>query len=90
MERTETEIWTESPDPVLEAIAALVTAERPSWDGTATELAAALQTNMKPNALAMRLNVQAGRLAAEYHIRYENSRTHAGRKIQLTLEPPQA
>ena len=54
------------------------------------ELAAALQTDMKPNALAMRLNVRAGRLAAEYHIRYENSRSHAGRSITLTLEPPQA
>ena len=56
----------------------------------ATALAAALQTDMKPNALAMRLNVRAGRLAAEYHIRYENSRSHAGRSITLTLEPPQA
>ena len=42
------------------------------------------------NALAMRLNVRAGRLAAEYHIRYENSRSHAGRSISLTLEPSQA
>ena len=51
LERTETEAWTEPPDPVLEAVAALVTAESPSWGGTATELAAALQTDMKPNAL---------------------------------------
>ena len=55
LERTETEAWTEPPDPVLEAVAAFITAERPSWGGTATELAAALQTDMKPNALAMRL-----------------------------------
>lgn len=90
LERLETEPWVEPPDPVLEAVAALVTADRPAWGGTATELAAALQTDMKPNALAMRLNVRAGRLAAEYHIRYENSRSHAGRSITLTLEPPQA
>jgi RecA-family ATPase len=90
LERLETEPWVEPPDPVLEAVAALVTADRPAWGGTATELAAALQTDMKPNALAMRLNVRAGRLAAEYHIRYENSRRHAGRSITLTLEPPQA
>ncbi len=50
LERTETEAWTEPPDPVLEAIAALVTAEKPTWGGTATELVAALQTDMKPNA----------------------------------------
>ena len=90
LERLETEPWVEPPDPVLEAVAALVTVDRPAWGGTATELAAALQTDMKPNALAMRLNVRAGRLAAEYHIRYENSRSHAGRSITLTLEPPQA
>lgn len=63
---------------------------KPSWAGTATELAAALQTDMKPNALAMRLNVRAGKLLTDYHIRYENSRSHAGRSISLTLEPPQA
>ena len=90
LERTEAETWTEPPDPVLEAIAALVTVEKPSWGGTATELAAALQTDMKPNALAMRLNVRAGKLLTDYHIRYENSRSHAGRNISLTLEPPQA
>ena len=52
LERMETELWVEPPDPVLEAVAAFITAERPSWGGTATELAAALQTDMKPNALA--------------------------------------
>ena len=66
LERLETEPWVEPPDPVLEAVAALVTADRPAWGGTATEL------------------------AADYHIRYENSRSHAGRSITLTLEPPQA
>ena len=90
LERTETEAWTEPPDPVLEAIAALVTVEKPTWGGTATELVAALQTDMKPNALAMRLNVRAGKLLIDYHIRYENSRSHAGRSISLTLEPSQA
>lgn len=90
LERTETEIWVEPPDPVLEAIAALVTVERPSWSGTATELVEALQVDMKPNALAMRLNVRAGKLLTDYRIRYENSRSHAGRSISLTLEPPQA
>ena len=90
LERMEAEQWIEPPDPVLEAIVTLVTAERPTWGGTATELAAALQTDMKPNALAMRRNVRAGKLLTDYHIRYENSRSHAGRSISLTLEPPQA
>ena len=90
LERRETEPYREPPDPVLEAVAALVTAERPEWSGTATDLAAALEVDMKANALAMRLNVRAWRLSYEYHIRYESTRTHAGRSIRLTLEPPQA
>lgn len=89
LERRETELRQEPPDPVLEAVAALVTAERPEWRGTATELVAALGLDMKPNALAMRLNVRAWRLSYEYHIRYESARTHAGRSIKLTLEESQ-
>lgn len=68
-------------------VSALVTAGSPMWSGTATELVEALQTDLKPNALAMRLNIRAGKLAAEHHIRYESDRTHAGRRIRLTLEP---
>lgn len=90
LERMEAEQWIEPPDPVLEAIVTLVTAERPTWGGTATELVAALGLDMKPNALAMRLNVRAWRLSYEYHIHYESARTHAGRSIKLTLEEPQA
>ena len=74
----------------MEAVAALVTAERPEWSGTATDLTAALGVDMKANALAMRLNVRAWWLSYEYHIRYESTRTHAGRSIRLTLETPQA
>ncbi len=88
--RMETELWEEPPDPILEAVSALVTANSPAWNGTATELVEALRTDLKPNALAMRLNVRAGRLAAEHHIRYESDRIHAGRRIQLTLEPAPA
>ena len=90
LERRETEPYKEPPDPVLEAVAALVTAERPEWSGTATDLTAALGVDMKANALAMRLNVRAWRLSYEYHIRYKSTRTHAGRSIRLTLETPQA
>ena len=90
LERRETELRQEPPDPVLEAVAALVTAERPEWRGTATELVTALELDMKPNALAMRLNVRAWRLSYEYHIHYESARTHAGRSISLTLEEPQS
>ena len=90
LERTETELWKEPPDPVLTAIAALVTVEQPQWSGTATELVAALGLKMKPNALSMRLNVRAGKLQCEYGIRYESHRSHAGRTLSFTLDCPQA
>ena len=90
LERAETELWKEPSDPVLAAIAALVTAEQPQWSGTATELVAALGLEMKPNALSMRLNVRAGKLQHEYGIRYESHRSHAGRTLSLTLEQLQA
>lgn len=90
LERAETELWKEPPDPVLAAIAALVTAEQHQWSGTATELVAALGLKMKPNALSMRLNVRAGKLQCEYGIRYESHRSHAGRTLSFTLDCPQA
>ncbi len=90
LERTETELWVEPPDPVLEAIAAFVTTDKPTWSGNATELVTTLDVDLKPNTLTMRLNVNAGRLLNEHGIRYENSRSHAGRKITLVLTPPQA
>ncbi|WP_455557478.1 AAA family ATPase [Agathobaculum hominis] len=37
LERAETELWKEPPDPVLAAIAALVTAEQPQWSRTAAQ-----------------------------------------------------
>ena len=87
LERRETELHKEPPDPVLVAVANLVTEERPVWSGTATDLTAILGLDMKANALSMRLNVRAGRLLYEYHIQYESTRTHAGRTVTLTLIP---
>ena len=42
------------------------------------------------NSINRMTNVRAGKLLIDYHIRYENSRIHAGRSISLTLEPSQA
>ena len=77
-------VWNAPPDPVLSAVASLVTPENEKWCGSSTELAAALGTEMKPNALSMRLNIRAAKLEQDYHIRYESIRTHAGRQIILT------
>lgn len=85
MEEVETELWQEPPDPLLDLIQSLVTTGNPTWSGTATELTAALQLDITPIALAMRLNVRAGKLMNDYHIHYQNTRNHAGRVITLTL-----
>ena len=84
LERMEAEQWIEPPDPVLEAVEALVVRDK-SWSGTATELVTALGVDIKPNKLTMRLNVNAGRLLNENSIKYESSRNHDGRFIQLML-----
>ena len=83
LERRETELHKEPPDPVLEAVAALVTAERPEWNGTATDLAAALGLDIQPNALAKRLNVRAGKLLLDFHIGYTNTHIRTGSRIRL-------
>lgn len=84
LEEVETELWQEPPDPLLTEIQQLVAANT-QWQGTATQLAEILSLQITPIALAMRLNVRAGKLMNDYHIRYENARTHAGRVITLTL-----
>ena len=83
LERRETELWREPPDPVLEAVAALVTAERSEWSGTATELIAALGFELQPNALTKKMNVRAGKLLNDYHICYENIHARTGSRIKL-------
>ena len=83
----ETEIWKEPPDPVLDAVAKLITPNSPIWSGSASELICTLDDlQIKPNVLTRRLNVGADRLFSEHGIRYENSRNHAGRFIKLTLD----
>ena len=89
-DHADTELYKEPPDPLLEKVAALVTEEHPTWQGSATELIAGLGLELKPNALAMRLNVRAAKLKNDYGIRYENTRTHAGRIITLTKISPVA
>lgn len=86
LEQTETELWKEPPEPLLELIAEKITADFSEWQGTPTELCDFLSVDMKANALTMKLNINAGRLYNEYGIRYENKRCHDGRKVRLYLE----
>ena len=84
LDKTETELHREPPDPVLEAVARLVTSEQPEWTGSPSELAEALDTGMAANALTKYLNVKCGRLMDEYGISYENKAKHSGRRVTLT------
>lgn len=86
LERVETELWKLPPEPLLEKVAALVSADNAEWCGSPTELVEALSVDMKANALSMKLNINAGRLFNEYGICYENKRSHDGRKVRLYLE----
>ena len=85
-DHADTELYKELPDLLLESVAALVTAERPTWQGSATELIAATGFEIQPNALAKRLNVNAAKLLCDYGIRYTNAHTKTGSRITLTLQ----
>lgn len=83
LDKTETELHREPPDPVLEAVARLITSEQPEWTGSPSELAEVLNTGMAANALTKYLNVKCGRLMDEYGISYENKAKHSGRRVTL-------
>lgn len=86
LEHTETELWKEPPEPILEAVAKFITADNPDWSGTATELLEIIDNNIPVNAITKKLNVNAGRLFNEYGIMYKCSRAHDGRKLELHFQ----
>ena len=86
----ETDLWKAPPDPLLEEIAKILSPEKPAWQGSPSTLAELINTDLHPNVLSRRLNVNAGRLYNEYGIRYLYNRCHEGRKIKLWLESASA
>lgn len=83
LDRAETELWKNPPDPLLDKIAAIITEDSPVWSGSATELAALLQDALQPNILTRRLNIKAGELLNEYQIKYSVKSTRNGSFISL-------
>ena len=79
------DLWKEPPDPLLEAIAKMLTAENPMWQGSATELITLLGVDVQPNALTKKLNVKSGKLWNDFNIEYKNEHTRSGSRISLTL-----
>ena len=84
LDKVETELWKEPPEPLLERIAEKVNETNPSWEGTPTELCDFLSFDIKPSAITQKLNVNINRLNDEYKIAYRYRRTHEGRKITLS------
>lgn len=78
--------YTEPPEPVLEAIGGFINADNLIWEGTATELIEKLELDIKPNALSLKLNVNAGKLYNLYFVQYTNKRTHKAKLIQLRYD----
>lgn len=84
-DRAETELWKRPLDPVLDAVAKLVTPLVRTWEGSPTELLEQLHVDMAVNRLTKYLNVNANRLLDEYGISYQKIARHEGRKIYLVL-----
>lgn len=81
--KAERELHKEPPDPLPEEIASLITADRPVWHGSASELSNMLSLTVNPNSLTKKLNVRAGKLLIDYSIQYENTHGRSGSQITL-------
>ena len=84
LESAETELWKKPPDAVLESVRKLAEDSGGHWEGSPSELALALGSDMAVNRLTRHLNVNAGRLLDEYNVKYESLTRHEGRRIRLT------
>lgn len=84
--KAETDVWKTPPDPVLEAVAKLVTPLTPMWTGSPSQMMAHLpDVAMLSHVLTRYLNVNTERLFNEYGILFESKRTHDGRVVTLKL-----
>ena len=83
LQKAETELWKEPPEPLLDEIAELVMKENPYWEGSPTALVALINLDIQPNVITRKLNVLAGRLYAEHGILFRSERVHEGRKLRF-------
>lgn len=86
LEKAETELWKEPREPLLELISEKITLDSPIWQGTPTDLVAFLGADIQPNALSMKLNINAGRLLQDHKIKYSSRRTHKSKLIMLEYQ----
>lgn len=79
----EVEKWEPPSDPLLELISKKLNGNIYLWEGSPTELTIFLNSDLKPNMLTKKLNINASILLNKYNIKYEYSRFHDGRRIKL-------
>jgi RecA-family ATPase len=90
LDHAEAELWKAPADPLLEAVAGMLTEDAPEWQGSATELIDKLHLEIEPNVLAKKLNVLAGQLFQTFHVKYENSHGRSGSRIKLMMADKEA
>jgi len=90
LDHAEAELWKAPVDPMLEAVAGMLTEDAPEWQGSATELINKLHLEIQPNVLAKKLNVLAGQLFQTFRVKYENSHGRSGSRIKLKLADKEA
>lgn len=83
LQRAETELWKEPPEPLLDEIDELVMKDKSFWEGSATELVSLIKVEIQPHVITRKLNILSGQLYAEHGIYYKSNRTHDGRKIRF-------
>lgn len=84
VEKIETELWKDPPDPLLDKLKAFAdTLGGEMFKGSAAELASKLGVDIKPNVMTRRLNIAAERLFKEYDIVYASKRTRDGAIIYI-------
>ena len=83
--KNDVELWKKPPNPLLDAVAALIKNSK-VWTGSATELSALLTgIEMEANVLTRALNIAVEDLLEDYKIRYSNKHTSKGSLISLQL-----
>ena len=83
--KNDVELWKKPPNPLLDAVAALIKNSK-VWTGSATELSALLKgIEMEANVLTRALNIAVEDLLEGYKIRYSNKHTSKGNLISLQL-----
>lgn len=86
LREVETDFYRDPPEPFLEQVSLFLIEQGGRWEGSSTELKQALRTDLQPNALSQKLNVNANRLLKEYGISYSKTHRHDGRRITLRVQ----